>query len=126
MTDLEDRVNSLLKIWNRYCIIKSYSSISSEYIFEDARSKQELYPVHELIAMGKPALPFIYNAYTSKDPKLVYQPFLGYVVRKITGDEIKIPERLRGRINKIIEYETDWLYFYLRSNGLLDGKQKKS
>lgn len=58
-----------------------------------------------IVAIGRPALPFIRDQLRNNPPHLPY----GSLVKQILGDEISFPPEIHGRANAIRAHILAWL-----------------
>ncbi len=90
--------------WNNHCEDVQYSLRPDDYLACPA--------YHNIIALGKDALPFIRNAYNL--PEDISIPLIGWgpLLRTIIGNAFQIPKTLEGRLLEIKHYCKDWLDTY--------------
>lgn len=105
MDDLETKFNENLKQWKEHCGKSINYSMATLYLDCDA--------YRNIVAMGKDVLPLIREVYdmdSKNDCELkVLQSKLVNLVKKIVGDEFKIPEWMKGRVTAIEKYTAKWL-----------------
>lgn len=101
MSSLEEKFNESVEEWSKHCYSVSHHSIGEKYLFSDSERKIELEPVKEIIELGLDAIPLIYNHLVedNKDHILIFNWY--YIVGRITGKIIPVPEGMSGRVPEL-------------------------
>lgn len=103
----QEDIDVNIQYWDAHCQLRIHSSNPQDYI--------DCEGYRNIIEMGKPALPFIYDAVkTGKfDGEFGWRNHLGRLIGDIVGDEFNIPEEIMGKFDEVRRYNIDWLKDYV-------------
>jgi hypothetical protein len=92
--------------WKQHCDDVAHSSRPSDYVDCDA--------YRSLVQMGKSILPLVKTEYSGTDDQAFFS-IAGWaqMIREITGEEVDVPTREWGRIEKIRDRYVRFLDSYL-------------
>ena len=101
MEKLEEKFNENLELWKKHCEKTINSSNPNDYL--------DCEGFRNLVNLGTEVLPLIYDVAKKREYQVCFDWTFSSLIRKIVGEDFKIPENMCGKVEEIFNYTLEWL-----------------